>query len=276
MTIETTPTGRPLVSVVVPTHNRLPYLEATLRSILGQRYGEFEALVVADGDDQRVADLVSQLDDPRAKYLACPFGGRPAIPRNFGIRHSRGEFIAFCDDDDLWHEDKLLKQIGLMIERRVDFTFTACRNIDQNGRPVGDALLGDAHVSRSRFLLSLGAMITNSSIVVSRALLEKSGPFNEAAGLRAVEDYEICSRLLMHSDAIGIREPLVGYRVHLGSIQPRKISDWMRSQAHIQTAILENRSATRLIWMGRYARVLYWATRVKLGRLIHGEAARPL
>jgi hypothetical protein len=45
--------------------------------------------------------------------------------------------------------------------------------------------------------------------------------------------------------------------------------DWMRSQAHIQAAVLENRSATIWIWLGRYARVLYWATRVQLSRLIH-------
>ena len=162
-----------------------------------------------------------------------------------------------------------------MNERRADFTFTACNNIDQRGTPFGDALLGDfAHVGKSRFLLSLGAMIVNSSIVVSRSLLNKSGPYNEAAWLRDVEDYEICTRFLMHSDAIGIREPLVDYRVHPGSIQPRKISDWMRSQAHIQAAVLENRSATIWIWLGRYARVLYWATRVQLSRLIHEDAAR--
>jgi len=264
------PSDQPLISVVVPTHNRLSYLGETLRSILAQRYNQLEVLVVADGHDQRVADLVAQLRDPRAKYLSCQFAGRPAVPRNFGIQHSQGEFIAFCDDDDLWHVDKLHRQISLMNERRADFTFTACNNIDQSGTPFGDALLGDfAHVGKSRFLLSLGAMIVNSSIVVSRSLLNKSGPYNEAAELRAVEDYEICTRFLMHSDAIGIREPLVDYRVHPGSIQPIKISDWMRSQAHIQAAVLENRSATIWIWLGRYARVLYWATRVQLSRLIH-------
>jgi teichuronic acid biosynthesis glycosyltransferase TuaG len=267
----------PLVSVVVPTYKRLPFLAETARSILAQRYKALELLVVADGHDQDVADFVSGLRDPRVKYLACQFGGRPAIPRNFGIKQAQGEFIAFCDDDDLWDEAKLQRQITLMIEQRLDFTFTACRTIDQYGNPTSDSLLGDfGHISKSRFLLSLGAMITNSSIVVSRSLLRKSGPFDEAAGLRAVEDYEICSRFLMHSEAVGIREPLVGYREHAGSIQARAISDWMRSQAHIQSAILASGSATRLLWLGRYLRVIYWAARVKQDRLINKEAARPL
>jgi teichuronic acid biosynthesis glycosyltransferase TuaG len=269
--------GQSLVSVIVPTYKRLPYLMETVRTILAQDHTALELLVVADGHDQDVADFVSRLQDPRAKYLACPFGGRPAIPRNFGIRRAQGEFIALCDDDDLWHESKLDRQITLMIEEGLDFTFTACRNIDQTGNPIGGVLLGDfGHVSKARFLLSLGAMITNSSIVVSRSLLDKSGFFNESAGLRAVEDYEICSRFLMHSDAIGIREPLVDYRGHVGSIQPRSISDWMRSQANIQSAILANGSATKLLWFGRYLRVVYWATRVKLTQLVNRQAPRPI
>jgi glycosyltransferase involved in cell wall biosynthesis len=268
--------GQPLVSVIVPTYKRVPYLRETARTILAQRHAALELFVVADGHDQDVADFVSGLQDPRAKYLACPFGGRPAIPRNFGIKHAQGEFIALCDDDDLWHESKLQRQITLMTEKRLDFTFTACRNIDQAGNPVGGALLGDfGHINKARFLLSLGAMITNSSIVVSRSLLDKSGVFNEAAGLRAVEDYEICSRFLMHADAVGIREPLVGYRMHVGSIQPRTISGWMRTQANIQAAIRANGSATIWLWLGRYLRVIYWATRVKLERLVR-DPARPI
>jgi hypothetical protein len=47
----------------------------------------------------------------------------------------------------------------------------------------------------------------------SRILLNKSGLFDEAASLRSVEDYELCSRLLMHSDGVGLCEPLVGYRI---------------------------------------------------------------
>jgi teichuronic acid biosynthesis glycosyltransferase TuaG len=274
---QTPDTGQPLVSVVVPTHKRLRYLAETVRTILAQRYSTLELVVVADGHDQDVADLVSRLKDPRAKYLASPFAGRPAVPRNFGIRQAQGEFIAFCDDDDLWHEDKLDSQMTLMIEDRLDFTFTACRNIDQDGNPLRGPLLNShERVKKAGFLFSLGTLISNSSIVVSRSLLDRSGLFDEAPGLRAVEDYEICSRLLIHTDAVGIREPLVEYRNHVQSIQPRAISGWMRTQANIQSAILANGSATKLLWAARYLRVVYWATRVLASRLVNKENARPL
>ena len=74
------PSDQPLISVVVPTRNRLSYLGETLRSILAQRYNQLEVLVVADGHDQRVADLVTQLRDPRAKYLSCQLLAGPQYP----------------------------------------------------------------------------------------------------------------------------------------------------------------------------------------------------
>jgi teichuronic acid biosynthesis glycosyltransferase TuaG len=258
---------QPLVSVVVPTHKRLPYLTETVQAILAQSYPKLELLIVADGHDQDVANFVLDLQDPRAKYLACPPGGRPSVPRNFGIHHANGAYIAFCDDDDLWHRDKIQKQIALMLKERLDFTFTACSNIDQNGNRIDDCLLGNfGRVGKTKFLLSLGGMIYNSSLVVSRSLLNKSGLFDEVVSLRCGEDYEICSRMLMHTDGVGIREPLVGYRSHVGSIQPQTVSDWMRLQARLQSAILANGSATIWLWLGRYLRVLYWASRTRLRR----------
>lgn len=258
-------TNEPLVSVIVPTFKRLPYLTQTVRAILAQTYPTLEVLIVADGHDQDVAEFVANLRDGRAKYFAGAHGGRPAIPRNVGIRQAQGDYIAFCDDDDVWHENKLHKQLAFMRRKNLDFSFTACSNIDRNGEPHDDVLLGNyGRVSKAKFLLSLGGMITNSTIVVSRSLLNTAGPLNEAEQLRSAEDYELCSRLLVHTDAVGLREPLVGYRNHVGSIQPHRVSDWLRLQAAIQAAILANGSATRLLWLGRYVRVLYWALRVQI------------
>jgi len=262
-------TQQPLVSVIIPTYKRLPYLALTVRAILAQSYPALEILIVADGHDQDVADFVASLQDPRARYLACPPAGRPAVPRNLGIRHAQGEYIALCDDDDLWHSEKIQRQMDLMRRERIDFTFTACSSIDQNGNLIDDHLLGNfGRVSKAKFILSLGGMIYNSSMVFSRSLLNKSGPFNEAAGLRNGEDYEICSRMLMYTDAVGICEPLVGYRIHVGSIQPQTTSDWIHTQARIQSAILANGSATIWLWLGRYLRVIYWAGRVRMRGIV--------
>jgi cellulose synthase/poly-beta-1,6-N-acetylglucosamine synthase-like glycosyltransferase len=100
--------GLALVSVIVPTHKRLPYLTETVGAILAQSYPALELLIVADGHDQDFANFVSGLQNLRVKYLACQSAGRPSVPRNLGI--AQGEYIAFCDDDDVWHRDKIQKQ----------------------------------------------------------------------------------------------------------------------------------------------------------------------
>jgi teichuronic acid biosynthesis glycosyltransferase TuaG len=262
------PQSLPLVSVIVPTYKRLPYLAQTVRSILQQQYSALELLVIADGHDQEVADFVSSLADNRASYLASPHAGRPSVPRNVGIAQAKGDYIAFCDDDDLWETEKLQKQVDLMTRGEAGFSFTGSFDIDQNGALISEfnpASFND-RISKTDFLLSLGGMIPNSSIVVSREVLEKSGPLNESTGLRAMEDYEICSRFLIHTDAVGIVEPLVGYRNHQGSIQPQSITDWLQSQGRLQSAIKANGSAPRWIWSLRYLRVFYWALRLALGQ----------
>jgi len=260
---------QPLVSVIVPTYKRLPFLIQAVRSILDQRYSALELFVVADGHDQDVADFVSGLSDTRATYLSCQHAGRPAVPRNFGIAQARGDYIAFCDDDDVWHIEKLQKQINLMQTKRSGFSFTAATNIDQNGERIGEYILGSfERMSKTRFLLSLGGMIINSSMVVSREILERAGPLDEAPDLRASEDYEFCSRVLVHTEALGITEPLVGYRWHPGSIQPKSLSDYLRWQGRLQSAIKANGSAPTWVWLLRYLRVLFKALRVFLGRLL--------
>jgi teichuronic acid biosynthesis glycosyltransferase TuaG len=263
-----TPQSRPLVSVIVPTYKRLPYLAQTVRSILEQQYSALEVFVIADGHDQDVADFVSGLTDTRVSYLASPHAGRPSVPRNFGIARAQGDYIAFCDDDDLWETEKLRKQMDLMMQAESGFCFTGSVDIDQNGARLSefDPANFNDRISKTDFLLSLGGMIPNSSIVVSREVLEKSGPLNESTDLRAMEDYEICSRFLIHTDAVGIVEPLVGYRNHQGSIQPQSITDWLQSQGRLQSAIMANGSAPPWVWSLRYLRVFYWALRLSLGR----------
>jgi teichuronic acid biosynthesis glycosyltransferase TuaG len=256
-----------LVSVIVPTYRRVPYLIQTVQSILSQTYATFELLIVADGHDQEVAEFVSGLADDRVIYLACPHAGRPSVPRNCGIERSRGEYIAFCDDDDLWEKEKLAKQISLMKDNEVGFSYTASFDIDQNGARAFEVHRSKVRdrITKTRYLLSLGGMIPNSSIVVSREVLNKAGPLNESADLRA-EDYEICARFLGQADAVGLVEPLVGYRTHAGSIQPQSTAEWLRSQRRLQSALWASGSAPMWTWSLRYLRVFYWVLRLSVGR----------
>ncbi|PWV99200.1 glycosyl transferase family 2 [Hoeflea marina] len=101
-------TRKPLFSVLMPTHSRVDVIGHSIASVLAQDEADFELLVVGDGAAAGTAELVAGFGDPRIRYLGLPkapdFG---YANRNAMLRQSRGRFIAFAADDDLWLPDHL-------------------------------------------------------------------------------------------------------------------------------------------------------------------------
>lgn len=91
-----------LLSVVIPTHNVRPWIRQTLDSVLRQRVASMEVIVVDDhsGDGTDEAVRARALEDPRLRIISSTVRGGGSA-RNIGIRASRGNYIAFCDGDDL-------------------------------------------------------------------------------------------------------------------------------------------------------------------------------
>ena len=111
-------TSQPLLSVVLPTHDRADRLPAAIRSAAEQTFRNIEIIVVDDGSSDSTADVVDAIasKDPRIRYHRIDVAGGAANARNTGIALSQGEFIAFLDDDDAWHPAKVERQVGYMTE----------------------------------------------------------------------------------------------------------------------------------------------------------------
>ena len=101
----------PLVSVVLTTYNRADLISETIESILSQTFRNFELIVVDDGSTDNTEEVVRSYNDERVHYIKTDNWGGPAKPRNIGIKKAKGEYIAFCDDDDLWLPNKLEVQL---------------------------------------------------------------------------------------------------------------------------------------------------------------------
>ncbi|CAN5398104.1 glycosyltransferase family A protein [soil metagenome] len=102
----------PKVSVIIPAYNADPYLAEAVESILSQRGGEFEVLIVDDGSTDRTAAIAGAFGPP-VRLLQQPHLGMAAA-RNHGVRESTGEFIAFLDADDRWAEGKVDMQLAAL------------------------------------------------------------------------------------------------------------------------------------------------------------------
>lgn len=118
----------PLISCVVPVFNGERYLRDTLSSILAQTYRPLEVIVADDGSTDGTAASVRSYGAP-IRYVFQPTAGPPAT-RNLGLSVARGEFVAFLDADDLWHPEKLARQMARFQARLdLDVSVTHVQNV---------------------------------------------------------------------------------------------------------------------------------------------------
>ena len=108
----------PLVSVVITTFNRKQNLKQAINSILEQTFKNFEIIIVDNFSQYEINNFVRSFNDSRIKLIQNDNNGNYVINRNLGIKHSKGEFIAFCDDDDYWLPHKLESQLKLFEKKR--------------------------------------------------------------------------------------------------------------------------------------------------------------
>jgi len=105
----------PLISCVVPVYNGERYLAEALDSILAQTYPDTEIIVADDGSTDGTR-LLAERYGKRLRFVTQPTLG-PAATRNLGVKTATGEFLAFLDADDLWHKEKLDRQMARFRQR---------------------------------------------------------------------------------------------------------------------------------------------------------------
>ena len=181
----------PLVSVVVPTHNRAALLKRTLRSIVDQQLTDLEVLVIDDGSTDDTQVTAGRLDR-RVRILRNPAPTGVSAARNRGIAAARGEWIAFVTMTTL-APDKLTRQLAAVQDAHREWAYVGDVNVDGNlrvlcGGPPPDP---DAVV---RLLPRWNPLASGGSNVIVRAeALEAAGGFDPT--LRRTEDWDLWIRL---------------------------------------------------------------------------------
>lgn len=122
-----------LVSIIMPAYNAEKYITNAINSIIHQTYKNWELLIVDDYSKDNTIKIVSEFKDDRIILLKNRKNIGAAISRNRALKAARGKWIAFLDSDDIWHPEKLERQINFMIRNGYAFTFTDYR-IQLNGR----------------------------------------------------------------------------------------------------------------------------------------------
>ena len=113
-----------LVSVIMPSWNCGRLIAESISSIQAQTYQNWEIIVVDDCSIDNTESVVKSFNDPRIRYFKNEQNSGAAVSRNWALREAKGRWIAFLDSDDLWHTEKLAKQLAFMKQTNAVFTCT--------------------------------------------------------------------------------------------------------------------------------------------------------
>ena len=176
----------PLVSVIVPVHNGARFLAAALDSVAAQDYGSMEIVVVDDGSSDNSAEIAASY---RVRLLQQPNRG-VAEARNAGVAESSGELLAFLDQDDLWLERKVSRQVAAL-EADPTLGFVLTRIDILLVHDIGPLTHGDRHDER------LAQLLDGGGLEALRRLREEGAVSAIGVG---VNEVQICLDLMDRGD----------------------------------------------------------------------------
>lgn len=211
------------VSVIIPLYNAENWIEESILSVEKQKYPDIEIVVVDDCSTDSSPAVVKRLQKniPYLKYFRLDQNSGVAIARNKAIEISNGRYIAFLDSDDIWHENKLEKQLALFNNKlNIPFTYTAIEMIDDKGSIVKGKRSVKEYATFDFILRN--TMIATSTVIIDRSVVSDVSMPNR----RSAEDYSLWLTLLRdYGPAWGINEALTSYRISNGSISHNRIKE---------------------------------------------------
>jgi len=223
-----TPRVPGLVSVIMAAYNCEAYVADAIGSVLAQRGAHFELIVIDDGStDSTRHRIVPFLGDTRVKYHRQQNAGQTAA-KNAGIRRSRGEFIAFCDADDVWLPMKLAVQIPAFANPNVGVVYSRSARMDAEGRALPVDVTDEPPRPSGRVTSELFGVnfVPFPTAVVRGACLDRCGAFDER--YRMGIDWELWLRLSLEYEFRFVDQETAVYRVWPGQMS----SNWRGRYDH--------------------------------------------
>lgn len=238
--------SNPLFSVIIPTFNRPLLLHRSITSVLAQSLGDFELIVVDDGSSVPCGSNIEIPVDHRIRVITNRIQLGAAAARNIGIKHARGRYISFLDDDDEFLP-KFLEETKVALESGGTAGNFSWSNVEyvkyMEGRtvtctrrpPPAFENITDIYGE----VLSLGS---GHGITINTEYIKEIGGFNEA--IRLVEDTDLFLRLL-EANVFPTFVPIVGVRIHHHDL-PRMTSTHLNAERAKECMTLLSRYSSLL------------------------------
>ena len=212
----------PKVSIIVPVYNVENFIEKTIECVKAQTFSDWELILVDDGSKDRSKEVIEGLlfiePDKRIRLISQENAGA-AHARNRGLAESRGRYVTYLDADDLWHPEKLEKQLAFMEEKQAAFSFLSYEFADENAVGTGKVV----HVPET---IVYKQALQNTTIFTSTVMFDTEKIQKGYLDMPIIksEDTALWFKVLrMGYTAYGLDENLVLYRRVSGSLSANKL-----------------------------------------------------
>lgn len=193
-----------LVSIIMPTRNRIDAIEGAVLSVLIQSYANLELIIVDDAGEPGLETLLEGLNDSRIRYIRLETQVGAAQARNVGLKAAKGAYIGYLDDDDQWDPDFLLVSYGELLNQKRRFAYSAqivWQSFDPESN-IGQRFLALRYVPFNRSLIENRNFISMFSCLHDKRLYDEAGGFEP--GLKNGQDWEFFLRLTEIADPVQI------------------------------------------------------------------------
>ena len=222
-----------LVSVIVPTYKREEHLSKTISSLVQQTYKSIEIFVVDDNGKESPFSKPTQKimegfqDNPEVKYIQHKKNLNGAAARNTGILHSRGEYICFLDDDDIYYPTKIEKSVeklSLLNNDKIGGVYCGFKGWNSNENELQRYKKGDLTFEFLTLDYEKHYLHTSSGLYKRSSVTRLNG-FDEL--YRRHQDIEFNIRFFQHFEYEVVKEVLVHIRPQKTGINNMLVNEEM-------------------------------------------------
>jgi len=203
-----------LISIVIVTYNREKLLIKAIDSVLGQKFSDFELIIIDDSSTDNTENTVKKyLVDQRVKYIKIAKSKSISQVRNAAWPYVSGKYVAVLDSDDIWCDDSKLSKQFNFLEKNPDFAVvgSGAALINSNDqvleyvkKPESDSEIRKDFFVKNPFF--------HSSVMFRFELIKKNGGYDEK--IKFGEDLDLWLRLGKEGKFYNFPEAMIKYRIH--------------------------------------------------------------
>ena len=218
-----------LVSIILSYFKKREFLEETINSILNQTYKNFEIILIDDEislNSKNFLEKISQKDN-KIKLIKNEKNLGAGLSRNIAIKYSQGEYIAFCDCDDLWLPQKLENQLKFIKKNNIYFNHTSYDVIDEKNKLISSR--------KAKYEINFKELRGSCDIGLSTVMIDRKIFDDENlkfASLKTKEDFVLWLKIAKKKiKIVGLDEKLTQWRKipnSLSSSSVQKLFDGYR------------------------------------------------